>query len=105
MASEKPPTSNEAFEPQDQSIKSRKFQLFETRAPEGTVVKPFTEYVKNTPPAPLSPAMKGVVWGVGALVVILLLAALFAGRAPKPKKRQTALDPGFTINRVFMRNS
>jgi hypothetical protein len=88
MASEKKPAQREAFEQQDQSIKARKHELFEepqTADTPTSVLKPFSVYVRDTPPAPMSKGMKATLWVLGALVVLLFLAALFfGGRRPRP---------------------
>jgi hypothetical protein len=68
---------------QEQSIRERKSLLFDDEelppsaaevAP--VVVKPFREYLKTTPPAPLSSGVKAALYAVGGLVVLLLVAAL-----------------------------
>ena len=93
MDPKKPEAPPEVQEQQDQSIKARKYQLFEEHEQTGGAVKPFTEYVRATPPAALSPVMKAVLWGVGALVVLLFLAAFLVGRPPKHlKTRRAALS-------------
>lgn len=67
-------------EHQDQSIKVRKSQLFEPSTQfDSPVVRPFTEYLRTTPPAPLSTTVRGVLWAVGVLVVLLFLAAMLFG--------------------------
>jgi hypothetical protein len=86
MASDKPPVNREAVEPSDQSIKARKFQLFEERKDSGTTSKRFTEYVLNTPPTPLAPGVKVALGAVAVVVVLLLLASLVM----RPSKRRHA---------------
>lgn len=90
MASEKQ-VSNQAHEHTDQSIKARKGHLFESpKSAEGTVkARAFSEYVKNTPPAPMAPAVKVALWAVAVLVTLLFLASLFGGRSRGTKGRQT----------------
>ncbi|MFO0950239.1 MAG: hypothetical protein U0835_03630 [Isosphaeraceae bacterium] len=80
MASDNPKLNRESVEHQDQSIKVRKSQLFEpTAAGEPAApTRPFTEYLRDTPPAPVSPAVKAVLWGVGLVVLLLFLAAFLA---------------------------
>ena len=82
----------EALEAQDQSIKARKWQLYEekTRVDTGTV-KPFSVYLKDTPGAPLSPVARATLWAVGVVVVLLFVAAILMG-GPRPKPRRAALD-------------
>ncbi len=90
MASEKR-APGEAHENTDQSIKSRKFQLFETQPSSEATVKArtFVEYVKDTPPAPMSPAVKATLWAVAVIVALLFLVAIFGGRSRGSKTRQT----------------
>ena len=38
--------------------------------------KPFAQYLRETPPAPLSTATKLALWSVGVLTVLLFLASL-----------------------------
>jgi hypothetical protein len=95
MDPKKPEAPQEVHEQQDQSIKARKYQLFEERDQSGGADKPFTEYVRVTPPAALSPAAKAMLWGIGALVVLLFLAAFLFGRPPKhlkPRRAALSLD-------------
>jgi hypothetical protein len=96
MASESPTPPREALEQQDLSIKARKHELFEKREPpsDHATIKPFSQYVRDTAPAPLSPAAKATIWGVGILVALLFLAALFGGRGPRPARaRQASVTP------------
>jgi hypothetical protein len=91
MASEESPVAGEAPEQQDQSIKARKFQLFEQQQKEtGVVAKKFSAYVRDTPPAVLSPGVKTTLGAVAVLVVMLLLAAFLV---PPPRRRHAALVP------------
>ena len=101
MAQEKPPGKNEGLEHQDKSIKARKFQLYEERDRDGSVgaVKPFAEYVRQTPPAPLSPATKATLWALGVLIALLFIAALIFG-GPKKVKRPRAEQPAPRAFRV-----
>ena len=90
MASEKQ-APGEAHENSDQSIKSRKFQLFESQksGEETTKARTFAEYVKDTPPTPMSPAVKAGLWAVAVIVALLFLASIFSGRSRGSKPRQT----------------
>lgn len=79
MASQ-PPRPRE----QEQSIKERKQLLFEEDEPRvevssGMERKPFAEYLRTIPAAPLSTGAKAAIWGLGVLVALLLAAALFKG--------------------------
>ncbi|MBV8269639.1 MAG: hypothetical protein JO252_25225 [Planctomycetaceae bacterium] len=67
-------------ESQDQSIKARKHELFEDEkqgSQQGSL-KAFSEYLKETPAAPLSGSDKAVLGAVGTLVLFLFLAAISA---------------------------
>lgn len=90
MASEKP-APGEAHENADQSIKARKFQLFETeKSSAGTVkARTFAEYVKDSPAAPMSRGVKAALCAVAVIVALLFLAAIFGGRSRGSKPRQT----------------
>ena len=83
MAASNPPDRT-----QEQSIKARKHQLFgadDDQARSGP--RPtFAELLRVTPADPLSPLTKGILWTVGALVILLLLAA-FATVATRTRAR------------------
>lgn len=70
---------------QEQSIRARKKLLFDEEE-EGpgqarrAVTKPFAEYLRTTPPAPLSTATKAMLWSIGVVVVLLLIATLLKAR-------------------------
>ncbi len=93
MATQKQPPG-EAHENPDQSIKARKFQLFEQVNTEGAFkAKAFAEYVKATPPAPMNPGIKAALWAVAVVVALLFLASLF-GRSTPSKGRQAGTPDG-----------
>ena len=75
MAAPNPPTREQQL-----SIRERKQLLFEADEPvvdpDAAPRRPFAEYLRTTPAAPLSSATKGVLYGVGGLVLLLFLAAL-----------------------------
>lgn len=81
---------------QEQSIKARKHQLFETD--EAVAAGPrqsFAECLRQTPAAPLSGPLKAGLWAVGTLVIFLLAAALATSGNRKPRpglKSQGLLD-------------
>jgi hypothetical protein len=78
---------------QEQSIKARKHQLFEDEdlASASGPSLPFPELLRVTPAEPLSPAIKALLWVVGTLVVLMLLAALLnAGGGRKAPKTPAA---------------
>jgi len=85
-------------ETQEQSIKARKNELFEDDAPAAPTGsgRPFADFLKETPAAPLAGGVKAALWAAGVLVVVLLAAALFraANRSkagPRPSARSAAL--------------
>ena len=82
---------------QEQSIKARKHQLFETddHATQSGPRRSFADCLRETPADPLSPAIKAGLWVVGALVILLLLAAFakVGTRKPTPKPSSAAFAP------------
>jgi hypothetical protein len=90
----KPQVGLEPLEAQDRSIKARKSQLFEAEeTPEGPTVKPFKAYLETTPPAALSPVVRGVLWTVAGLVLLVFLIAMIHSRGTKPRRRRPATPP------------
>jgi hypothetical protein len=89
MASEKDkPTRGDIPESQDQSIKSRKTQLFEDEPLDGNLAtQSFAQYLKTTPPAPLAPWFNIALWALGVVVLLLFLAAIFSGRHGTPRRK------------------
>ena len=86
MAAEKP----KPRESEEQSIKARKNQLFEAQTREGAPSgpkKPLRVYLRDTPAMPISPGVKATLWGVGALVLLLFLAALATRGARRERPR------------------
>jgi hypothetical protein len=75
-----PPEKTVTSETQDQSIKSRKNQLFEAdaaaRAEHTSTRKSFQQYLKETPAAPMPPGTKAFVGIVGLVVVLQLVGAV-----------------------------
>jgi hypothetical protein len=72
---------------QEQSIKARKHQLFEADEPlESTGPRrSFQDCLRQTPADPLSPLLKALLWTLGTIVILLLLAALVTSGNKKPK--------------------
>ena len=69
---------------QEQSIKERKRELFEVRESAPLEHRDsFQAHLRDTPAAPLSGLEKGILWSVGVLLMLLLVAALSKGRAPR----------------------
>lgn len=78
---------------QEQSIKARKREIFEEEQDFGPR-KPFAEYLAMTEATPLTAAQKAMLWGVGTLVVLLLVAALLTMPAPSIGPHHTANPQG-----------
>lgn len=81
---------------QEQSIKARKQDLFDADEPINGPTGPhksFQDCLKETPAEPLSTPLKALLWTVGTIVVLLLVAALATGGGKKPKPRPTASLP------------
>jgi hypothetical protein len=77
-------------ETQEQSIKARKHQLFEADAPvQVGSGRPFREFLRTTPAAPLSGLTRAALWAAGVVVALVLVAALFKtfNRPPKAVSR------------------
>ncbi len=75
---------------QEQSIKARKHQLFDSdeHAQFGPR-RSFAECLRDTPAAPISPAVKAVLWVVGTLIIALLLLAFVKVGTRKPRVKPT----------------
>jgi len=75
---------------QEQSIKARKHQLFDSdEHAEFGPHRSFAECLRETPAAPLSPAIKVILWVVGTLVIAILLLAFVKVGTRKPRGRAT----------------
>jgi hypothetical protein len=80
---------------QEQSIKDRKKQLYDVDAPavvEGSS-RPFRDFLRDTPAAPLAGGVKAMLWAVGVVVVLLLAAALFKGLGGPKRPTKAAWTP------------
>lgn len=65
---------------QEHSIKARSNELFESEGPSagaGRASRPFREYLKETPARPFSPLIQAMFWSLGAIVLLLFLAAIW----------------------------
>jgi hypothetical protein len=84
-----PPETQANRDFEEQSIKARKHEVYEMEPQPvvGAVQKPFREYLRETPPAPLAPAVKIALWVVAVLVVLLFLASLVVPRS-RPRRSQ-----------------
>jgi hypothetical protein len=87
---------------QEQSIKDRKKQLYDVDAPlvpEGSS-RPFKEFLRDTPAAPLAGGVKAMLWAVGVVVVLLLAAALFKGLGGPKRPAKAAWEPTINAHRL-----
>jgi hypothetical protein len=103
MAAEKPTRP----ESEEQSIKARKHEMFEeeqrSAEPSGPK-KPAQVYLRSTPAAPLSTGVKAILWVVGAIVLLLLVAAVFTrGRSGKGRPAKTGVV--LKLNRALVLKS
>jgi hypothetical protein len=89
---------------QEQSIKARKHQLFEVDEPLDGQLGPrrsFQECLRTTPADPLSTPLKALLWTIGTIVILLLIAALATGGAKKPRPKPVSnLAPSSTAARL-----
>ena len=101
------PTDRRNMPEQELSIKEREQQLFVESAevPVQGPVRPFAEYLRETPAAPISVEVKMLLWIVGVVVAILFAAAIWKASRPaavhhKPRpapaaaEDTTGLSPG-----------
>jgi Family of unknown function (DUF6479) len=84
---------------QELSIKEREQQLFVESSEDQLQgpVRPFAEYLRETPAAPLSIEVRVLLWVIGVVVVILFAGAIWkASRSsaarPKPRPAPPAAD-------------
>jgi hypothetical protein len=74
---------------QEQSIKARKHELFEVDEPLDTGPRrSLQECLRTTPADPLSTPLKALLWTLGTVVILLLIAALATGGQKKPKAKK-----------------
>ncbi|MBX6315548.1 MAG: hypothetical protein IRY99_21940 [Isosphaeraceae bacterium] len=79
---------------QDQLIKAAKHQLFEEEVVTSSGPrKTFREYLRETPARPLSMGVKALLWGAGAVVVLLLILALLSSGQSSHAKRPAPAAP------------
>jgi hypothetical protein len=80
---------------QELAIKEREQELYdEPREPPPAKppVKPFPIYLRETPAVPMSSGVKAMLWIVGIVVVLLLVAALWRTQR-SPRIRQGSAAP------------
>ena len=102
MAPEKAQAQGDLVEKQDHSIKARKSQLFEERKDgAGVALKPFADYLRTTPAAPVAPGLKAALWARAVVVALLFVAALLSGRGSKrPTPRRAGGAPAVSPARL-----
>jgi hypothetical protein len=84
----------EAPREQEQSIKARKHEIFDGKQKVSTGPrKGFTEYLHDTPPAPLAPNLKSALWILLAVALLLFLAAIFTIPGPRNSSSSTGSAP------------
>jgi hypothetical protein len=75
---------------QEQSIKARKHELFEADEPLDGSNGPrrsFQECLRTTPADPLPTLLKGLLWTIGTIVILILIVALATGGHKKPRPK------------------
>ena len=93
----------------DGPVQSRKDFFFETHSRTGeyspAIRKSVAEYLRDTPPAPLSIMTKGILIALGVLVVILFAAILIAGLTKLKAKPPCADTPriSFFVDSALVR--
>jgi hypothetical protein len=82
---------------QEQSIKARKNQLFDSDEPVEATAGPrksLQDCLRETPAAPLSPMVTAILWAIGIVVLLLLAVALATGGGKKkPQPKATSATP------------
>lgn len=81
-------------ENEEQSIKARAKLIYDDKpAPSGPMIprKPFVQYLRETPPTPLSPMVKALLYVIAVVAVLLLIAAMVKGPKPKPTVKASEL--------------
>lgn len=88
------PTERRNQPEQEFSIKRREHELFvsaDSQTGTPAAARPFKDYLRETPAAPLSTEIKAVFWVVGVIVTVLFLAALWrihGSSRPRPRSSQ-----------------
>ncbi|APW62130.1 hypothetical protein [Paludisphaera borealis] len=87
---------------QEISIRQREHELFRSHADDSSAgpARPFADYLRDTPSAPLPAWVKALLWGLAAMVALLFAAALWRSihkthaRAPKTPRPSVSSTPG-----------
>jgi hypothetical protein len=89
----------------DREIKARKSVLYEGPADgeaSGAPRKQFTEYLRETPPDPLSVGVKAALIVAGIVVGLVFIASLIKGLSGKPRPRPTPASGTSSIVRPWV---
>lgn len=89
---------------QEISIRRREHELFRSHAddPSAPPTRPFTEYLRDTPSAPLPTWVKAVLWALAVVVALLFAAALARtfnkakARVPRQPSRTSSSTPSLS---------
>ncbi|WP_165230687.1 hypothetical protein [Aquisphaera insulae] len=87
---------------QERSIKDREQEIFDDLPPATGPVpaaRPFAEYLRETPAAPLSSGVKAIFWIAGIAVILLLCAALWRAQHPRTTRTRRASRPAAADSR------
>ena len=87
-------------ETEEQSIKARKRELYDAPRDDAVpALKPFPEYLRETPAAPMPAWGKGLLIVLGLIVALLLAAALWRGTKPRQASVRPAARSGSGIDK------
>ncbi len=88
-------------ETQEQSIKARKHQLYEDDPVLDTGPRrSFKECLRETPAEPLSTPIKALLWTLGTVVILILVAALATIGTRKPKSGHSSTLSPIVAHRI-----
>ncbi len=95
---------------QEVSIRQREGELFRREDEAASTAKPFAEYLRETPAAPLPAWLTAALWAIGVVVVLLLAAAFWRlqsrpaphalrkGRPKHSRNFEPARSPSFQLS-------
>lgn len=85
---------------EERSIKARTRLIFDDEpvvALPNTSRKPFTHYLRQTPPTPLSPMTKMFLCALGVAVLLLFIGSIVKGSRPKEVKKSSMIETAATV--------
>jgi hypothetical protein len=90
---------------QELSIKEREQQLFVETSEDQLQgpVRPFAEYLRETPAAPLAIEVKVLLWIVGIVVAILFAGAIWKASRSSAHPKPRLAPPAAEVSSVFLR--